>query len=89
MTNHRILWSGYKIKPTEILFPSPDNIVKNKDISGPPIPLQPNVKDVNPTGSERNLSELGDKLRDPVDGAGKGLNKADKESPNAGNTNPD
>ena len=61
-TNHRILWSGYKVRPTEPLIPSPDNIVKNKDIGGPPIPLQQKVEPVDPTGLEGNSLESEDKL---------------------------
>ena len=49
-TNHRILWSGYKVRPMEPLIPSTDNIVKNKDIGGPLIPLQPKVEHVDTTG---------------------------------------
>ena len=87
-TNYRILWSGYKVRPKEPLFPSLNNIVKNEDIDGPPIPLQPKVEDIDSTGSEGNLSELKDELCNRVDGARKGVDEVDKEIPNANNPNP-
>ena len=62
--NHRILWSGYKVRPTEPLIPPPDNIVKSECIGGPPIPLQPKVEDVDPAGSDGNSSESEDDQRD-------------------------
>ena len=44
-TNHRILWSGYKVRPTKPLYPPSDHIVKKEDISRPPIGLRPKVDD--------------------------------------------
>ena len=87
--NHRILWSGYKVKPTEPLIPSPHNIVKNEGIGEPPIPLQPKVEDVDPTGSNKILSELKDDHRDRIEGGGRGVKESDKKSPDKGNANPD
>ena len=87
--NHRILWSGYKVRPTEPLIPSLHNIVKNKGIGGPPIPLQPKVEDVDPTGSDRNSSELEDNHQDQVEGGGRGVEESDKEIPEEGNANSD
>ena len=87
--NHRILWSGYKIRPTEPLIPSPDNIVKNEGISRPPISFQPKVKNVDQTGLGRNLSESEDNHRDRVDGGGRAANESDKESLDEGNGNSD
>ena len=46
----------------EPLIPFPNDIVKNKAIGGPPIPLQPKVEHVDAIGSERNSSELEDEL---------------------------
>ena len=86
--NHRILWSGYKVRPMEPLIPSPNNIVKNKGISGPPIPLQPKVEDVDSIGLDGNSSDSEVELHDRVDGGGRGIDEAEKESPDEGNTNP-
>ena len=35
--NHRVLWSAYKVRPTERLCPSRDPVVKVERIGGPPI----------------------------------------------------
>ena len=35
--NRRVLWSGYKVRPTEPLCPSRDSDVKEERIGGPPI----------------------------------------------------
>ena len=55
--------------------------MKNEGISGPPIPLQPKVKDVDPPGSDENLSESEDDHWDQ--------DESDNESPEEGNANPD
>ena len=73
----------------EPLIPSPNNIVKNEDIGGPPIPLQPKVEHVDSTGSKGNSSESKDELQDEVDGASKEIDEANKESPNSDYANPD
>ena len=73
----------------ELLIPSPHNIVKNEGIGGPPIPLQPKVEDVDPTGSDVNSSESEDDHQDRVEGGGRGVEETDKESPEEGNANPD
>ena len=39
--NRRVLWSGYKVRPTEPLGPFLGSDVKDKAIGGPPIPFQP------------------------------------------------
>ena len=61
-TNHRILWSGYKVRPRKPLIPSSNNIMKNKEIGKPLIPLQPKVEHVDPTRLEGNSSESEDEL---------------------------
>ena len=71
------------------MIPFLDNIVKNKGIGKPPIPLQPKVEDVDSTRSCRNSSELEDDHRDRVDGGGRGADEFDKESPDEGNANSD
>ena len=35
--NHRVLWSKYKVRPTEPLCPSGDHVVKEEGIGDPPI----------------------------------------------------
>ena len=87
--NHRILRSGYKVRPMQPLIPSPHNIVKNEDIGGPPIPLQPKVEDIDPTRLDGNSLESEDDHRDQVEGGGRGIKESDKESPDEGNANPD
>ena len=71
------------------MFPSSNNIVKNEDIGRPPILLQLKVENVYTIRSERNSSKSEDKLCNRVNGVGKGVNEADKQSPNVGNINPD
>ena len=87
--NHRILWSGYKVRPKEPLIPPPDKIVKSECIGGPPIPLQPKVEDVNLAGLDGNSSESEDDHRDRVEGGGRGVEESKRESPNESNINPD
>ena len=36
--NRKVLWSGYKVRPTEPLGPPLDSNVKDEGIGGPPIP---------------------------------------------------
>ena len=38
--NRRVLWSGYKVRPTEPLGPLLDDVVKKEGIDGSPIRLQ-------------------------------------------------
>ena len=38
--NRRVLWSGYKVRPTEPQGPPLDSDVKDEGIGGPPIPIQ-------------------------------------------------
>ena len=73
----------------EPLIPSLDNIVKNEGIGGPSIPLQPEVEDIDSTGSDENLLESEDDRCDRVDGGGRGIDECDKESLDEGNPNPD
>ena len=87
--NHRILWSGFKIRPTEPLIPSPNNIIKNEGIGGPRIPFQPKVEDVDQIGLGENSSELYDYHRDRIHGCGRAGDKSNKEIPDEGNANPD
>ena len=38
--NCKDLWSGYKVRPTEPLYPPRDAIVKEEGIGSPPVQLQ-------------------------------------------------
>ena len=86
--NHRILWSGYKVRPTEPLIPPPDNIVKSECIGGPPIPLQPQVEDADAAGSDGISSESKDDQRDRVEGGETGVEESEQECPTESNINP-
>ena len=84
--NHRVLWSAYKIRPTEPLCPSVDAVVKEDRIGGPPIHLHPNMEDQSSSDSNINATA-------PDDGHGRQsggpldmVNQRDGESTNA---NPD
>ena len=87
--NHRILWSGYKVRPTEPLIPPPGNIVKNECIGGPPIPLQPKAEHADAAGSDGMSSESEDDQRDRVEGGGTGVEESEQECPNESNINSD
>ena len=63
--------------------------MKNKGIGGPPIPLQPKVDNVDPTGSDGNSSKSEDDHQDQAEGGGREVEESDKESPEEGNSNPD
>ena len=40
--NHNVLWSGYKVRPTNVLCPPKDSTIKEENVGGPPtsIPTQ-------------------------------------------------
>ena len=63
--------------------------MKSECIGGPPIPLQPKVEDVDPIGSDGNLSKLEDDQSDRVEGGGRGVEESKLECPNESNINPD
>ena len=50
--NRRVLWSGYKVRPTEPLGPPLDSDVKDEGIGGPPIPIQPRKVKIESTGPD-------------------------------------
>ena len=84
--NHRVLWSAYKVRPTEPLCPSGDAAMKEERIGGPPIHLHPDMEDQSSSDSNINATTLDDghggqsgEARDMVD-------QIDVESANA---NPD
>ena len=50
--NRRVLWSGYKVRPTEPLGPPLDSDVKDEGIGGPPIPIQLRKVKIESTGPD-------------------------------------
>ena len=48
--NRRVLWSGYKVRPTEPMGPPLDSDVKDEGIGGPPIPIQPRKVKIKSSG---------------------------------------
>ena len=81
--NHRILWSGYKVRPTEPLCPSYDHVVKEEGIGGPPIQIQSKKGDNDFFSFDINTSDSEDKLGNQSIGAQEDVDKGDIESPNA------
>ena len=58
--NHRVLWSGYKVRATEPLCPSRDSDVKEKRIGGPPIHFHPDMEDQSDSDSDINITAPAD-----------------------------
>ena len=84
--NHRVLWSVYKVRPTEPLCPSVVAVVKKERISGAPIHLHPDMEDQSSSDSDTNATA-------PHDGHGcQSGGPPDMVNQRAGestNTNPD
>ena len=84
--NHRVLWSAYKIRPTEPLCPSGDAVVKEKRIGGPLIHLHPDMEDQSSSDSDINATA-------PCDGNGSQSGEApdmvDQRDAESANANPD
>ena len=51
-TNRRVLWSGYKVRPTEPLGPPLVSDVKDEGIGGPPISIQAHKVKIESSGSD-------------------------------------
>ena len=85
--NRKVLWSGYKVRPTEPLGPPLRADVKDEGIGGPPIPCQPNKVKNESSGSNMKAN---DGKKSKVDGHSVGpeekVDKVDTESVSA---NPD
>ena len=60
--NHRVLWSGYKVRPMEPLCPSGDAVVKEEHIGGPLIHFHLDMKDKSCSGSDINTTAPADEL---------------------------
>ena len=84
--NHRVLWSGYKVRPTEPLCPSGDAAVKEERIGGPPIHLHPDMEDQSSSDSDINATALADGHGGQSGEAPDMVDQIDAESANA---NPD
>ena len=54
--NRRVLWSGYKVRPTEPLCPSRDSDVKEECIGRPPIHFHPDMEDQSGSDSDINAT---------------------------------
>ena len=81
--NHRVLWSGYKIRPTEPLCSSRDAIVKKERIGRPPIHFHPDMEDKSCSDSDINSTTPFDKLGGQSVGALDKVDQRDAESANA------
>ena len=57
--NRRVLWSGYKVRPTEPLGPPLDFEVKDEGIGGPPIPIQARKVKIKSSGSDMMVRDPG------------------------------
>ena len=55
--NRRVLWSGYKVRPTELLGPPLSSDVKDEGIGGPPIPIQARKVKIESSGSDMKAND--------------------------------
>ena len=85
--NRRVLWSGYKVRPTEPLGPPLGSDVKDEGIGGLPIPIQPRKGKNKSGGSDMKAN---DGKESEIDGHTIGseekVENAETDSPS---TNPD
>ena len=81
--NHRVLWSGYKIRLTEPLCPSRDVVVKEERIDGPPIRFQLDMEDKSCSDSDINTTAPANKLGGYSAGAQEKVDQGDAKSANA------
>ena len=84
--NHRVLWSAYKVRPTEPLCPSSNAAMKEERIGGPPIHLHLDMEDKSSSDSDINATA-------PTDGHGgqngEALDMVDQRDAESTNANPD
>ena len=84
--NHRVLWSAYKVRPTEPLCPFGNATVKEERIGGPPIHLHPDMEDQSSSDSDINATA-------PSDGhggqSGEAPDMVDQRDAESVNANPD
>ena len=81
--NHRVLWSAYKVRPTEPLCPSVVAAVKEERIGGPPIHLHPDMEDQSSSDSDTNATTPDDGHDCHSGGPLDMVNQRDGESANA------
>ena len=84
--NHRVLWSAYKVRPTEPLCPSVVAVVKEERIGGSSIHLHPDMEDQSSSDSDTNATAPDDGHGRHSGGPPDMVNQRDGESSNA---NPD
>ena len=85
--NRRVLWSGYKVRPTEPLGPPLGSNVKDEGIGGPPIPIQPCKGKNESSGSNMKAN---DGKESEIDGHTVGSKeKVENADTNSPSTNPD
>ena len=84
--NRKVLWSGYKVRPTEPLCPSLHSDVKEERIGGPPIHFHPDMEDQSGSDSDINTTAPTDDLGGQSGGA---LEKVDRRDAESANKNPD
>ena len=81
--NHRVLWRGYKVRPTEPLCPSRDAVMKKERIGGPPIHFHPDMEDQSCSDSDINTTVPDDDHGGQSVGAPDKVDQRDAESANA------
>ena len=78
--NRKVLWSRYKVRPTEPLGPPLDAVVKEEGIGTPMIRFQPDKVDNDFSGSNIKATNSEDELSGHGDGAKEKVNNGDTES---------
>ena len=81
--NHRVLWSGYKVRPTEPLCSFRDTVMKEERIGGPPIYFHPDMEDKSCSDSDINTTAPTDELGSHGARAEEKVDQGDEESANA------
>ena len=81
--NHRVLWSAYKVRPTEPLSPSRNAVVKEERIGGPPIHSHLDMEDQTSSDSDINTTTPTDDHGSQSGGAPDKVDQRDTESVNA------
>ena len=85
--NCKVLWSGYKVRPTEPLGPRLGSNVKDEGIGGPPIPIQPRKVKNESSGSNMKANDGKEfEINGHTVGFEEKVNNGDIDSPSA---NPD
>ena len=82
MINRTVLWSGYKVRPTEPLCPSQDSDVKDEHIGGPPIHFHPDMEDHSGSDSDINTTAPADDHSSKSGGAPDKVDHRDAKSMN-------